>query len=231
MGESVSGEHQGAARWLSIHDDLLRGLTHALSNRVGTISAIAYMLELKPAALDTTVATLRAESEQLEELLHLMRVLPRRADAVFEPVIPTDATTQALKLHAHHPEFRDMLVRVHVEGDMQPAYVDPAVLTMAVAAALGAVHCRVGTGGEATLTISSTTDVVRMTVQPTVPSAHDTAEAGDALVERVGADAVGAIAWLLAPYGGVGTTEHQSITVVIPTLQAARRTMGTMSRR
>lgn len=219
MGESVSGEHPGAARWLSIHDDLLRGLTHALSNRIGTISAIAYMLELKPAALATTVATLRAESEQLEELLHLMRVLPRRADAVFEPVIPTDATTQALKLHAHHPEHRDMHVSIRVEGDLQPAYVDPAVLTMAVAAALGAVHRCVGTGGNATLTISSSTDVVRILVQP----ARDTSVTEGAMVERTRTNAVDAITWLLAPYRGVGMEETHGIAVIIPTLQAARR--------
>ncbi|MEQ1690937.1 MAG: hypothetical protein ABMA00_06610, partial [Gemmatimonas sp.] len=69
MSESASGEQSGAARWLSVHDDLLRGLTHSLSNRLGTISALAYMIELKPDSLGTSAATLRAESERLDALL------------------------------------------------------------------------------------------------------------------------------------------------------------------
>lgn len=219
MGDSVSGEHRGTARWLSIHDDLLRGLTHALSNRVGTISAIAYMLALKPLAANATAETLRAESEQLDTLLQLIRLLPRRVDAVFEPVIPTDATSQALHLQAHHPEFRDLHSTVLVDGDLQPAYVDPAVLTMAVVTAVGAVHRVVGTGGHITMTISCTTDVVRIVVHP------DNRElpVSDVATDAHSADDLSAICWLLQPYGGFGTIDDSGVAVVIPTLQAARR--------
>lgn len=219
MNESVSGEHRGTARWLSIHDDLLRGLTHALSNRIGTISAIAHMLELKPSAANTTADTLRSESEQLDTLLQLMRLLPRTANAVSAPVIPTDAITQALQLQAHHPEFRDLQSNVLMEGDLQPAYVDPAVLTMALVTAIGAAHRAAGTGGHITLIISCTTDVVRIVVRP---DDRETAVAGSASGAHT-ADDVSAICWLLQPYGGHGAIDDNDITVVIPTLQAARR--------
>lgn len=219
MGESVSSEQRGAARWLTIHDDLLRGLTHTLSNRIGTISAIAYMLALKPQAAETSADTLRIESEQLDALLQLLRLLPRRADAVFEPVLPTDAITQALQLQAHHPEFRDLQSTVVVDGDLQPAYVDPAVLTMAVVTATGAAHRAVGTGGHIRVIVSCTTDVVQIDIRPESTDAMTNGLTADARI----ADDVCAIDWLLGPYGGRGTISTAGIAVVIPTLQAARR--------
>ena len=91
----MGATREGAARWLSVHDDLLRGLTHALSNRLGTVAAASYLLDQQPTAVNTAAATLLAESERLEALLHLIRLLPYPDGAVAEPVIPTDATTQA----------------------------------------------------------------------------------------------------------------------------------------
>lgn len=212
--ESVRDELRGSARWLTIHDDLLRGLTHELSNRIGTISAIAHMAELKPESAVTTAATLRAESDRMEALLHLIRVLPRRADSVFEPVVPTDVTAQAVALHGHHPELRDLHTDVVLDGDLQPAYVDPAVLTMAIVVAVGTAHRAVGVGGRATLTISSTTEVVRISVRGLTDAA---AVDGDA--ERD----CDAVTWLLRPFGGSGEVVAAGLCVVIPTLQAARR--------
>lgn len=216
MVESVSGEPRGVTRWLSIHDDLLRGLTHALSNRIGTVSALAYLMEVSPDAVATTAASLRTEGEQLEALLQLLRVLPRHAQSVFEPVVPTDSVTSALALHDHHPDLRDLQLTVRLDGDLQPAYVDPAGLTMAVVIALGAAHRAAGTGGRATLTIVSSPDTVTITVVAD-QNVRDDTDSLDALDAE-------AVNWLLAPYHGHGTVIPRGLAVDVPTLQFARRT-------
>lgn len=214
----MSGEQTGAARWLSVHDDLLRGLTHALSNRVGTVGAVAYMIEMQPASLETSAATLRAESERLDALLQLLRLLPRRADAVAEPIVPTDTTTQAVALQSYHPDVRDLETVVALDGDLQPAYADPAALVMAVTVMLGAAHRVVGgVDGHVALTISSSTETVRIAVHGV--RADGTIGEADASMSRD----VDAVKWLLAPWHGTGVAEDGGGGVIVPTLQAARR--------
>jgi signal transduction histidine kinase len=213
----VSGEQSGAARWLSVHDELLRGLTHALSNRVGTISATAYLIEMQPAALGATVARLREEGERLETLLHLFRLLPRRAQMAAEPIVPTDVMTQAIDLQAYHPALGDVPVTVVPEGDLQPAYADPATLVMALTLIIGAAQRAARGDGRVTVTISSTTDVVAFAAQ----GLRVNGAAGTADVDTV-RDAE-AVRWLLAAYGGDGMNAESGATVVVPTLQAARR--------
>lgn len=235
MDESVSGDpttnaggaarggatDNGAERWLCVHDDLLRGLTHALSNRLGTISAAAYLVELQPAAHVTTAATLRAESERLDGLLQLMRLLPRRADAVAEPVVPTDMLTQAMAISAHHPDAFDLPTTVHTDGDLQPAYVEPGRFTMALCLALGAAQRTAqlvaGREGRVTVRIACSTDRVQLETR------GETANGQGGPVDALGVDDVAAIDWLLREAGGGGAMRADGITVFVPTLQAARR--------
>ena len=218
MGESVNEERNGAtlagaARWLSVHDDLLRGLTHALSNRVGTISAASYLLDQQPSSA-AVAETLRAESERLETLLQLMRMLPYPEGAVAEPVIPTDAIASAVALQSHHNELRDIPVVVTLDGDVQPAYVNPTALALAVAVAIGVAQRAAGMGGSVELVVSSSADTVHV-------NARAIRNGGSVAVDA--AHDVAAITWLLSQYRGFGDDANGDVAVVVPTLQAARR--------
>ena len=217
MSESASSAPTGAARWLCVHDELLQGLTHALSNRVGSISAVAYLLEMQPTSIAASAAALREEAERVEGLLQLMRLLPHRAGAAAEPVMPADTAAHAIALHAHHPDVRDLHTEVTREGDLQPAYADPAVLIMAVTLVLGAARRAINGIGRVELTIGSSAD----TVQFTARGRHADGMWGCADAEA--ANDVRAVIWLLAPFGGTGAVNTAGASVVIPTLQAARR--------
>ena len=218
-GTNPEGEAlKGVTRWLSIHDDLLRGLTHTLSNRVGTIAAAAYMVELQPASLATSAAALRAESETLEALLRLFRMLPRRVRSVGEPVIPTDAANSAIELYGHHPHHPITPVIVVVDGDVQPAYVEPEALAMAIVVGLdaasrtGAHRTSATSAQQLEITISCSTDWVTV---------HVTAR--DGAIDTDVTDDVAAISWLLSPFNGHGAPHALGASLMIPTLQAARR--------
>lgn len=224
---SVSGElshvaPEGAVRWLTVHDDLLRGLTHSLSNRVGTIAAAAYMVEMQPATLSNTANTLRTESERLEQLLQLFRLLPRRADSVAEPIVPTDAVSQAIALQSHHADLREIPITVTIDGDLQPAYAEPAALALAVVVMLGTAHRAIAGQGEIVVTISSSTDHVRINSRG-VPSDASAAVVADEHAERDAAADVAAVHWLLAAVGGNGQRSTHGAELLVPTLQAARR--------
>ncbi len=211
-GTNPEGEAlTGVTRWLSIHDDLLRGLTHTLSNRVGTIAAAAYMVELQPASLTTSAAALRAESETLEALLRLFRMLPRRESGAGEPVIPTDAANSAIELYGHHPNHPTTPITVVIDGDMQPAYVDPATLTLAIVVGLDTAS-RATADHDLQITISCSTEWVTITVQ-----------AGDGAIDTDVTDNLAAISWLLSPFNGHSAPHVSGARLMIPTLQAARR--------
>ena len=207
-------ESAGAARWLTIHDELLRGLAHALSNRVATIDAASYMLGLEGADVAGHTATLRGETERLEALLHALRALVGHEGGP-EPVMPGDAVQGALALHAHHGDLRDIPCDVEIAPDTMPAYANPAALQHALLVALGGARRAAGTGGRVRVRVTSTGDEV--------------AFAADAL----GADGVGAdpedgrdaeaIGWLLRTHGGQGAAHAGGRAFTVPTLAAARR--------
>ena len=210
----------GAARWLSIHDDLLRGLAHAFSNRVATVAAIAALFDSSRVPDERVLAGLRTDADRLGGLLEQLRQLPRRDDADLEPLMPGDSVRAALALFAHHSDYRDVRCTVVVADDVQPVRVDPASLQHALCVALVSAS-RVGAGdGGATpagvrVALSTEGEVVRIEV-----STDGSTGEGDA--EALALD-VGAINWLLARSHGRGHASPYGCRIELPTLQASRR--------
>ena len=210
--------NRAAERWLKIHDELLRGLAHALSNRVATIDAATYMLGLGGADVQGQSATLRGEIERLEALLNAMRLLPRQADAVAEPVMPGDAIQAALTIIVHHGELRDVHCDVVTKGDVPPVFVDPNALQHALLVAIAAAGRAAGRAGIA-LEVSANESVVRFSAAPRDVGAGMLGD-GDAVKHFVDAEAID---WLLAAYEGVATPVRGGAEFTVPTLSAARR--------
>ncbi len=220
----VSGD-AGAARWLSLHDDLLRGLAHAFSNRVATVAAIAALFDSSRVPDERVLSGLRNDAERLDGLLEQLRQLPRRGDADLEPLMPSDSIRAALALFEHHPEYRDVCCTVIAADNVQPVRAEPSALQHALCVALAAA-CRVGAGrGGASgvgaagavvrVALSTEGDVVRIEV-----SADGSTGEGNA--NALALDA-GAIDWLLARSNGRGHAYPYGCVIELPTLQASRR--------
>lgn len=218
MEESVASDRTGAARWLTIHDDLLRGLTHALSNRVGTILAAVSLFEIGHSGGVQPVETLRLEADRLEALLQTLRHLPRRKEQSLEPILPTDVARAAIELHAHHPEGRDIGCDLHLDGDMMPGWGDGAAIELAIAAALTGAKGHVGGGESVAIRIGSTDDVVRFDVR----IGADSAIGHDDLERQLALDA-SAANWLVSDFGGRAYAHPAGIVVEVPSLAAIRR--------
>lgn len=127
----------------AVRDGVLRGLAHELSNRTGTIGAVAEAL----VAADPSSRMARAlhdEAARLDALLHLLRLLPAEPARATEPVRPADLVADAAALFALHPAGRERTVafadadaappvRVHV-----PATVHALVVLLVAKAGDGA---------------------------------------------------------------------------------------------
>ena len=215
----VSGD-AGAARWLSVHDDLLRGLAHAFSNRVATVSAIAALFDPSRIPDERVLSGLRMDADRLEGLLEQMRQLPRRGDADLEPLMPGDSVRAALALFEHHPEYRNVRCTVIAADTVQPVRAEPSALQHALCVALAAA-CRVGAGRDGTtragvrVALSTEGDVVRIEVSTD-------GSTGEGEADALALDA-GAIDWLLARSNGRGHPYPYGCLIELPTLQASRR--------
>jgi len=162
--ESAASSREGAARWLAIHHELLGGLTHALSNRIATISAVAHMIELANQSDERSTHIMRVETDQLEHLLQLLRLLPRRDRCEAEPIMASDAARSAIELHTFYPTLRDIACELIVDNDLAPAWADPSALQHAMIVALNVAKRNTGGVGATQVHISSTADIVRVDV-------------------------------------------------------------------
>ncbi len=137
MGENFAP----AVTWPAEQGALLRGLAHALSNRVGTLVAATGLLVPGGGASPTIVGVLRDETDRLEELLGLMRLLAGPAHAegeAAEPIHLPDLVTPAVELHSLHPALRDVPVTVEPDPLAPPVRARHAGLTRALLVLLSA---------------------------------------------------------------------------------------------
>jgi signal transduction histidine kinase len=118
--------------WASVSETLIRGIAHALSNRIATIGTIAELLRVgadDPLAMSEMLAI---ETERLEDLLEQMRALSARSAGRMEAMRLSDAVAGAMALHSYHPERRIVAVTVEPGDESRPVLGDPLALQRAL---------------------------------------------------------------------------------------------------
>ncbi|MHB1297637.1 MAG: hypothetical protein ACYC0B_03830 [Gemmatimonadaceae bacterium] len=106
-----------AEDWLPVQEGLLRGLNHALSNRLASVSALAMLVEGSDKLPVGMQDVLSDDVEKLSELLTLYRALPASVESRREPMRSGDAIARARALIEHHPECRDLTMGPIVEPE------------------------------------------------------------------------------------------------------------------
>ena len=133
--------------WAVEQSALLRGLAHALSNRVGTIASAVGMLVAGAPVAAPIVDVLQDEGARLEELLALVRLLGGEGGAEGEePIHVPDLVRPAVALHAHHPDVRDVPCAIDEQSIGMPALASHAAVTRALLLLLTATK-RAADGG------------------------------------------------------------------------------------
>ena len=210
----MNSNESAPARWLTIHDELLRGISHALSNRIATVGAASYMIEHGDVGVEQSVASLRAESERMDQLLQQLRLLPERPGAAAEPITADDACNSAVRLHAHHGELRDIVCDVTVDPDVYPIWAEPQSFCHALLVALTTAKRNAVNGARISLDVSGDNNVVRFRAHASEHVAEpDVLSESDANAAR----------WLLAAHGGTARALDRGCELEVPTLLAIRR--------
>ncbi len=195
-------------------DAVLRGLVHALSNRIGIVGAVAGMLEPDARAAGVAVGMLQDESERLTGLLDEFRLFAGEPVSAPEPVHLPDLVASVLALHAHHPTLRDVACGTTAVQTLPPAMADPDATRGALLAAVGAAKRAAGAVGAHVRGVLDG-DTVRLIAEPVASGA---ATAGAATEGE-------ALTWGFAPGAGHARLTSRGGEVALPTLASARQSV------
>ena len=110
---------EGAAtatlQWPAVCGEILRGLTHALSNRIGLLTIGSTQLATDTSDIEEAVAVLRDECTTFTSLLRLIRLLPPHDLNDASPAEPFsfgECVEEVVAIVRHHRIGRDAEVRV-----------------------------------------------------------------------------------------------------------------------
>jgi hypothetical protein len=214
-----------AAVWERETDAVLRGLAHALSNRVAALVLSAGELT-DP---DTDVAAEAAsrvvrEGERLREIDRVLKLLPRDRRAREEALELREVVDAAVALHRQRADLRDREVRVTVDAGVLPVRVERAALMRALVLLL-AVATRPAEGDDVLVRVAG--DAERAWVEITTEddgaqraATDDSAEA-DRAERAARVDAAAAL--LRAMQGEVEQDARGAWRAVLPSLPELRR--------
>ena len=209
MTSPMSAPHPAEAPvgedWRTISEDLLRGLVHALNNRVASLSAFVELAQLGDEEEDP-LTVLPEELAHLQRVNALFGLLPQRkaeAESLELRVVLDDA----IRLHEHHPRLRGGQVPLTFEGApavvRAPRWALVRVLVMLVhAAKVEAASER----GRADAAIRVTADDETVSVHVPTPEAPS-------------AD----LAALAARCGGRVVRTNDELVLTLPSLRELRR--------
>jgi hypothetical protein len=106
--------------WTLLLEDLLRGLVHAMNNRVTALSAFAEMGAVDGETLDAGI--LRQEINRLHAVSSMVGVLASRSGEM-EALELSGVLEVALNVHTHHPRVRGVSCIVEKTGAVMPVRV------------------------------------------------------------------------------------------------------------
>lgn len=115
-----------------IRDGILRGIAHALSNRVAALSGVRGLVDFGDLSSQRLSLALQAEVSQLGALVDLLRLLAtdsrQRGEAIgLQTVLP-----QVVALHALHPDLRDVPCTLVHDPETAPVHLTRSALVQSV---------------------------------------------------------------------------------------------------
>jgi hypothetical protein len=121
MNDAGAGERPALESWVELSDALMRGLVHALNNRVTALSAFAELAALGDGEL-TAQRVLPSELARLQQVNALFRLLLTE-EMPPEAMELAPVLDDALALHAHHSRLRTVRCEVILGGNILPVRV------------------------------------------------------------------------------------------------------------
>jgi signal transduction histidine kinase len=139
--------------WAATGDGILRGLNHALSNRIVTLRTLAEFVGAAQERGEQLGRTLSEEVERLEELLEKFRMLPADDALKPEPIQLSELLGEVVALHQYHVDFRNVQCTVIGDPDTLPVLTSRPAFTRTLLILLTAAKRAALSRGETTVTL------------------------------------------------------------------------------
>ncbi len=214
----LTAPHDGQA-WALASTDIVRGLNHALGNRLAPFDMLASPAMLGQVLDQELFDVIAKETSRLAVLLKLYRLTEYPLSTAVEPVRISDVLADAIQLQQHHGGVRGVPCTTAGETVVDPVLTHPTRLAQALAFALCAVaRAAMTVGHTAAMTVRCTSDADTVDVRV---SAAINGDVGDGDPERTAVQA------LVLREGGIvrwePTATQVEMRVSLPTLRRARR--------
>ena len=141
------------AAWTATGDGILRGLNHALSNRIVTLGTLAEFVGAASGRGEQLGRALGEEVERLEELLEKFRMLPADIGLKPEPAHLSELLSEIVSLHQYHVDFRDVACAVIGDPDTLPVLTSRSTLIRTLLILLTAAKRAALSRGESTVAL------------------------------------------------------------------------------
>ena len=212
--ESSTGRAiEGVEAWLTLVDQVLQGVHHALNNRIGSLSAMIELFQLADAPPDgASLQTLSADLARLSDANKVLRLLPRDTPAGEEPLILDDVLADVFVIHRFLHDVRDLQVTIAPTRFVEPVRCERWAL-LHVLTSLLAEAKRLAKDSAAIVRCVTESDeqTVRVQFQVGVPMLAETPASLGVYTER-----------LAATFGGSITRKAGVAELRMPTLKARR---------
>jgi C4-dicarboxylate-specific signal transduction histidine kinase len=139
--------------WAATGDGILRGLNHALSNRIVTLRTLAEFVGAAQERGEQLGRALGEEVERLEELLDKFRMLPSDDALKPEPIQLSELLGEVVALHRYHVDFRNVECTVSGNPATLPVLASRSVFTRALLILLTAAKRAALSRGETTVAL------------------------------------------------------------------------------
>ena len=217
MTDAPAQDVEGVHEWLALVDEALKGLHHALNNRIGSLSAIVELHHLGELPADGAgFENLAVDLTRLEDCNRMVRLLPRDKVAGEEPLILDDVVTDVFAIHRYLHDIRDLQVTIVPTRYVEPVRVERWALVHVLALLLN----------DAKRLAKTTRSIVRAVTESDELWVRVQFRIGSPPVVEV-PESRGRYAQLLAAtFGGVVNRSPGLVELRMPTLKARRAAEG-----
>lgn len=195
------------SEWLTLSDELLAGLVHALNNRVTALSVCAELASLGDEQM-LADGVLRAEVERLQRVSALIGMLPARGH-VPEALELAPVLEDAMAIHAQHPRRGAVECTVAGMKAAQPVRAPRWALLRLMLCVVDAVKAGAQHAGRADVTLRLSSDERSVRVRG---------------LAREGENAYAAA--MAARCGGAISRDGAELVLTLPALAELRRLEG-----
>lgn len=163
-----------ATEWGATRDALLRGISHALGNRMGALTGLTRILQYSETGAEPLIETLAEELERMQSVHALLAVLADEDPPLAAPLMLVDLLRDVELLHQLRIDLREVPLEIRFDRAALPLWAARVPLTQALVLLVERAALQTAsTEGRVVLCCEGDEEVLRVRTEPVIGGAED----------------------------------------------------------